>query len=118
MNNLRGALRCGAKTRAGRPCQCPAIRGRTRCRIHGGLSPGAPRGKGNGNFKDGFWTHKALQDRRWVKQIVEVYTKGIVESSPGNDTGDLRPQAVDAPNSRKDASKQEVENWITEAEEQ
>ncbi len=34
------APRCGAKTRAGSPCQCPAIRGRRRCRLHGGLSRG------------------------------------------------------------------------------
>jgi hypothetical protein len=30
--NIRAAPRCGAKTRAGTPCQCPAIRGRLRCR--------------------------------------------------------------------------------------
>ena len=33
-----------------------AIHGRTRCRLHGGLSPGAPRGPKNGNFKNGDWT--------------------------------------------------------------
>jgi hypothetical protein len=42
--NLRAAPRCGAKTRAGGACQCPAIRDRKRCRLHGGRSPGAPKG--------------------------------------------------------------------------
>jgi hypothetical protein len=73
--NIRAAPRCGAKTRAGTPCQCPAIRGRLRCRIHGGLSPGAPRGEENGNFKDGFWTCEAVQERQWAKEMVERYTK-------------------------------------------
>jgi hypothetical protein len=38
--NPSNALRCGACTQAGSPCQAPAIRGRRRCRLHGGLSTG------------------------------------------------------------------------------
>jgi hypothetical protein len=49
--DLKKQRRCGARTRAGAPCQRPPIRGRKRCRLHGGLSPGAPRGLKNGNFK-------------------------------------------------------------------
>ena len=64
--NITAARRCSAKTRAATPCQCPAILGRPRCRIHGGLSPGAPRGHWNGNFKDGYWTAEAVQERRWI----------------------------------------------------
>ena len=30
------APRCGAKTRSGKPCKGPAIRGKRRCRLHGG----------------------------------------------------------------------------------
>ena len=39
--------RCGAKTRAGGACQNPAIGGRNRCALHGGLSTGprTPEGK-------------------------------------------------------------------------
>lgn len=73
---MRDAPRCGAKTRAGGQCQCPAVCGRMRCRIHGGLSPGAPRGEGNGNFKDGFWTAEATEERRWVQTALERYAKG------------------------------------------
>jgi hypothetical protein len=50
-----------------------------RCRIHGGLSPGAPRGERNGNFRDGFWTCEAVQEREWAKELVELYTKGTEE---------------------------------------
>lgn len=35
--------RCGARTRSESPCQSPAMPN-GRCRMHGGLSPGAPRG--------------------------------------------------------------------------
>lgn len=38
--NLHLAPRCGARTRAGCPCRAPAIRGRLRCRMHGGRSTG------------------------------------------------------------------------------
>ena len=38
--NLHLASRCGARTRAGCPCRAPAIRGKQRCRMHGGRSTG------------------------------------------------------------------------------
>ncbi len=38
----RGRAKCGAKTRSGAPCQAPAVKGRKRCRQHGGTLPGAP----------------------------------------------------------------------------
>jgi hypothetical protein len=34
------APRCGARTRRGTPCGAPALRGRARCRLHGGASSG------------------------------------------------------------------------------
>jgi hypothetical protein len=73
--NLRGALRCGAKTRAGTTCRCPAIRGRSRCRIHGGLSPGAPRGEQNGNYIDGYFTAEAIGERRWARSLLATFGK-------------------------------------------
>lgn len=44
---------CGAKTRGGKPCQKPCIIGRTRCRLHGGLTP---RGKDCANYKHGLYS--------------------------------------------------------------
>src|SRR6266851_5332157 len=34
------AARCLARTRRGTACQCPALRGKRRCRLHGGKSTG------------------------------------------------------------------------------
>ena len=39
---MQRAPKCGAKTRLGTPCRAPAIRGKARCRMHGGNSPGRP----------------------------------------------------------------------------
>ena len=41
--NPQNAARCGAKTRRGTPCQAPAIKGKMRCRMHGGKNTGRPR---------------------------------------------------------------------------
>jgi len=32
--------RCGARTRAGPPCKAKVVKGKARCRMHGGLSTG------------------------------------------------------------------------------
>lgn len=40
---IEGALRlCGARRRDGEPCRQPAMRGRNRCRMHGGKTPTGP----------------------------------------------------------------------------
>jgi glucans biosynthesis protein len=67
--------RCGARTRAGPPCRRPPVRGRKRCRLHGGLSPGAPRGLKNGNFKTGDWTSEAITERKWLRSLVHSFAK-------------------------------------------
>ena len=75
LENIRTAPRCGARTRAGGACQCPAIRGRKRCRLHGGRSPGAPQGRDNGNYRDGTFTAEAVEERQWLKSVVRTYAK-------------------------------------------
>jgi len=73
--NLRGAPRCKATTRARTECQCPAVKGRKRCRLHGGHSPGAPKGHSNGNYKDGAFTAEAIEERKWVKSMIVTFGK-------------------------------------------
>lgn len=36
--NAAAVAKCGARTRAGHPCRNPRMRGRRRCRMHGGRS--------------------------------------------------------------------------------
>jgi hypothetical protein len=49
------------------------MRGRGRCRLHGALSPGAPRGVNNGNFKNGDWTAEAIEERKWLRSLVQSF---------------------------------------------
>ena len=50
---LANAPRCLARTRSGKPCQSPAVKGKARCRMHGGRGSGAPSGNRNA------WKHGA-----------------------------------------------------------
>ncbi len=46
--HMNRACRCGARTRCGSLCRSPAVRGRRRCRMHGGAAgSGAPAGNRN-----------------------------------------------------------------------
>jgi hypothetical protein len=65
--------RCGARTKTGMPCQRPPIPGRKRCRLHGGLSPGAPKGRENGNYTNGEWTTESIEERRWLRSLVRAF---------------------------------------------
>ena len=57
---MLSSLRCGAKTRSGRPCRSPSVHGKRRCRMHGGaLGSGAPRGNRNA-LKHGRYTREAI----------------------------------------------------------
>ena len=68
---LREAPRCGARTRRGKPCPSPAVKGKRRCRMHGGApGSGAPKGERNGNYRHGFYTAKAIAERRALRALI------------------------------------------------
>jgi hypothetical protein len=62
--------RCGARTRSGSPCQSPAMPN-GRCRMHGGPSPGAPKGNKNA-FKHGRYSAKAVAQRREITALLRT----------------------------------------------
>ena len=75
------AQRCGARTKQknGNPCRCPAVRGKKRCRIHGG-SKGSGAQQGNLNaLKHGYTTQaiKAFKKeaRLLIKEAEEIRRK-------------------------------------------
>jgi hypothetical protein len=81
--NLAKALRCGAKTRAGRPCRQAAVGGRSRCRMHGGAKgSGGPRGNRNGNFKRGLYTGEAKAARGVIRARVREIRALIQVAKP------------------------------------
>jgi hypothetical protein len=61
--------RCGARTRGGSRCQSPAMPN-GRCRMHGGTSPGAPKGNKNA-LKHGRYTAEAIARRREIGALVQ-----------------------------------------------
>lgn len=69
VTQMNEAPRCGARTGSGAPCHCPAMPN-GKCRIHGGLSPGAPRGAANGRYVDGYWTSEAVEERRFIRLLL------------------------------------------------
>ena len=62
--------RCGAQTRNGDNCRAPALRGKARCRMHGGAwGSGAPFGNSNA-VKHGFFTSEAIDERKFVRTVL------------------------------------------------
>ena len=59
--------RCGARTRNGKRCRSPAMPN-GRCRMHGGLSLGPP--KGNNAFKHGRYCAEAVARRRSIAELI------------------------------------------------
>ena len=67
---MLSSLRCGAKTRGGKACQSPAVKGKKRCRMHGGAEgSGAPKGNRNA-LKHGRYTKSAIKDRRELRRLI------------------------------------------------
>ena len=83
---------CGAKTRSGQPCSKFPVKGKRRCRLHGGLSSGPKTAEGrasiaaantkHGRYK-GWRAHRAKEKyyfgeiRRIMREAKEV---GLLES--------------------------------------
>jgi hypothetical protein len=75
---VQGLTRCGAKTRGGTPCQSPAVRGKRRCRMHGGApGSGAPSGRRNGNYRHGHFTVEAKEQRRRLRLLIQDARKMV-----------------------------------------
>jgi hypothetical protein len=62
--------RCLARTRRGTPCKSPAM-ANGRCRMHGGMSPGAPKGNKNA-LKHGFYSADAIANRLKVGALLRA----------------------------------------------
>jgi uncharacterized protein YjcR len=76
---MHRAKRCGARTRSGKRCLSPAM-ANGRCRMHGGPSPGAPKGNGNA-FKHGRYTALAMARRRKISTLIRLARLNAIETS-------------------------------------
>ena len=58
------------RTRQGSPCRSPAVKGRGRCRMHGGAAgSGAPAGNRNA-LKHGRYTRELIEFKRSVRELL------------------------------------------------
>ena len=77
--DLSAVKKCGAKTRVGAICRCPAMRN-GRCRLHGGLSTGPKTPEGRQRIrlallKHGRYTKEAEQERLEWRELMLVSRK-------------------------------------------
>ena len=63
-------MNCSAKTRSGNPCQKPPMKGKNRCRLHGGLSTGPRTVEGKARIAAAHYKHG-----RRSKAFVEIRKK-------------------------------------------
>jgi hypothetical protein len=75
--DLSMVKRCGAKTRRGTACQCPAMRN-GRCRLHGGLSTGAKTAEGIERIrqavtKHGRYSKRAREERAEYRDLLRQF---------------------------------------------
>ncbi|SFI01786.1 HGGxSTG domain-containing protein [Bradyrhizobium sp. Gha] len=76
---MQESPRCGAQTRNGETCRAPALRGKARCRMHGGAwGSGAPDGNGNA-IKHGYYTGEAMSERRQIRDLLSETQKLLRE---------------------------------------
>ena len=76
---MLASQRCGAKTRSGGACCSPAMRGRKRCRMHGG-APGSGAPKANRNARThGLFTRDAIAERRQIQALLAEVRKLLEE---------------------------------------
>ena len=71
--------RCGAKIRSGGSCRSPAVRGKKRCRMHGG-APGSDAPRGNQNARQhGLFTPVAIAERKQIQALLADARKLLQE---------------------------------------
>ena len=66
--DMHRARRCRARTRRRSLCQSPAMTN-GRCRMHGGMSPGAPKGNKNA-LKHGRYSAEAIARRKEIAELI------------------------------------------------
>lgn len=68
-------MKCNARTRSGGVCNKHPLNGKTRCRLHGGLSPS---GTAHWNYRHGNRTKEAIaRDASHVAELKMLETIGL-----------------------------------------
>ena len=65
---------CLAKTRKGTACQKPPIKGKRRCRLHGGLSTGPKTAEGKARIAAAHWKH-GRRSKKFVEARAKIWAE-------------------------------------------
>lgn len=70
------SARCGASTKNynGRPCRAPAVRGRRRCRMHGGAKNSGAQKRNTNALKHGHTTREVKSIRKQIRSALSAFT--------------------------------------------
>ena len=66
--------RCNARTRRGTECQKPPMKGKKRCRLHGGLSTGPRTAEGKTRIAAAHFKH-GKRSKRFVEQRKKIWAE-------------------------------------------
>jgi hypothetical protein len=74
---FESAPRCNAKTRHnnGSPCRSPPVRGKNRCRMHGGAKGSGAKHNNQNALKHGLTTREAKLHRREIREAIKQWKK-------------------------------------------
>ena len=85
-NQISSAESCGSQVisvHKGTPCRAPAVKGKRRCRMHGGaIGSSAPKGNQNA-LKHGVFTKAAILERAEMREFIkesEEFLKSLSET--------------------------------------
>ena len=88
--------RCGARTRSGSPCRSPAVKGRRRCRMHGGAAGSGAQAGNRNALKHGRYTRELLEFKRSVRELLRESAEKLELVTPTL-PGDRRGRQLDHP---------------------
>lgn len=76
---FESARRCGARTKSrnGEPCLCPAIKGKTRCRVHGGAKGSGAKPFNQNAFKHGASSSPIKLLKNEIRKAIKISNKMI-----------------------------------------
>ena len=78
LSRMNRAPRCGARTRGGSPCRSPAVKGKRRCRMHGGAAGSGGQAGNRNALKHGMRTAEVAGLRRAVRELL-AEARALVE---------------------------------------
>ena len=68
------SIRCGARTRRGTACQKLPMKGKKRCKFHGGSSTGPKTAEGKARIAAAHWKH-GKRSKRFVEQRKKIWAE-------------------------------------------